>query len=149
MVDGGSIPPPSTIFKALSLLKSNLESNMKTSYATMVGAICLDKATDGDGNPAPITFSVRKVVNGNEPWRTSGGNVTLEYGCETLADAVKALHGRFIRHLQDAERGSSFWRENYRAMRSKWQSWMKKQQHSFSYDNYQICIVTSNGDQVW
>lgn len=117
----------------------------------MVGNVCLDKATDYEGNPAPITFEVRKVMNGHEVWETGGGSRYLETGFRCLEDAVKSVHDQFIRHLEDDRwtAGNSFWLENYQAARSKWQTWAKQKRHSFRYDNYSVCIVTSNGDLVW
>lgn len=154
-----------------------------TSYATMAGSICLDKFMDAEGSPAPITFSVRKVINGNKPWSQQGGNMTLYQGADTLAWAVKELFHRFEMEMQErgytlllpgdtAELpnddgdigqivfagGGGWYRDTWDTDGGpdyaiahhplKWEDWVKKAVHSFSYDNYTVCIVTSNGDLV-
>lgn len=120
-----------------------------TQYATMVGNICLDKAVDSLGNPAPVTFTVWQVMNGSMFPGHNNRDRQMMRGLETLPDAVKHLHSCFIAHLGQQCNHGSFWKENYQAARSKWQTWAKKQKHSFAYDNYSIRIVTSAGKIVY
>lgn len=68
----------------------------------MVGAICLDKFIDGDGNPAPVTFHVKMVRNGSQPWQGSNsGNLTLSSGHASLEDAIRELHSKFLLEMED------------------------------------------------
>ncbi len=121
---------------------------MKTTYATMHKTICLDKATDSEGLPAPITFEVWQVMNGSFFPGHNNRDRRLMGNMDTLQDAVKHLHSVFTAHLGQCTPEDSFWKENYQAYRSKWQTWAKKQRHSYAYDNYTVCLVTSNGDLV-
>lgn len=114
----------------------------------MVGSICLDKAVNEDGNPAPVTFEVWQIMNGSMFPGHNMRDRRMMGGFDTLQDGVKHLHSCFIKHLEHSDGHESFWKRNYQGLRSKWQTWAKKQRHSFSYDNYQICIVASSGNVV-
>lgn len=72
-----------------------------TQYATMHKTICLDKATDGDGNPAPVTFTVRQIPNGREWWQQ--GTISHSRDCSTIQEAIGRLH--FLFGLEMDERG--------------------------------------------
>lgn len=114
----------------------------------MVGRICLDKYTEA-GEPTPITFQVWRVQNGS---MFPGSNVR-DHCFEsnlTLRDAVRMVHRRMLAYLDDDRYSASpsFWRENYQAARSKWESWWRAGKTGFRYDAHTICITTSNGDYV-
>ncbi len=122
---------------------------MKATYATMHKTICLDKATDSEGLPAPVTFHVKKVINGQQPWMQGNGNRSIAYGCKTLEEAMVNVYESFMKHLNACNRDDSFYKENWKTWgRSHLYKWMKAGNKSFRYDNYTVCIVTSNGDLV-
>lgn len=124
---------------------------MKNQYAHMVGNICLDKspATDGTNKGQPITFEVWKVFNGSFFPGHNSRDRMLESGFRTVHEAQKAVHAQFIRYVEDERHsGSLFWLENYQAARSKPETWVKQCRTCFRYDNYTICVVTSNRDFV-
>lgn len=156
--------------------------HQNTSYATMAGNICLDKAVDFEGNPAPVTFSVRKVVNGHHPWQQGNGNMTFSMGHKTLAQAIEELHSKFLMEMEERNyelrhdgmaapwaygpndkkavwRGESGWYDlnnpsdgtDYPLQHypETAEAWVRDGLKSYSYDNYSVCIVTSNGDLVW
>lgn len=125
---------------------------MKTTYATMHKTICLDKAFipgyEKDGKGRPITYEVWQVQNGSWFPGHNKRDRRLSYGHADLEEAFKDLHYRFLRTLEDEGRDSIFWRENYQAARSKWQSWMKSGKTAFWCDAHKVAIYTSNGDLV-
>jgi len=126
---------------------------MKTTYATMHKTICLDKAFipeyEKEGSKGrPITFEVWQVQNGSFFPGHNRQDRRLSGGHDNLQDAAKDLHYRFIRTIDDEGRDSSFWKENYQAARSKWQTWFKKQRFGFRCDAHTVAIYTSNGDLV-
>ena len=153
---------------------------MKTTYATMHKTICLDKATDSDGLPAPITFSVKQVQNGHQAWQKG---IIYYHDADTLAFAIKELHSVFRREMSErgytyCEMGSqnpftlgldtpydTFDGESGWYCGTDWEldicdypasdyplladHWVKAGITSYGYDNYTVCIVTSNGDLVY
>jgi len=124
---------------------------MKT-QATMYGNICLDKspATDGTNKGQPITFEIWKVYNGSFfPGHNSRDRMFIG-NFRSIQEAQHELHSLFLKWLEDDRysAGNSFWLENYQAARSKPETWVKQCRTCFRYDNYKICIVTSNRDFV-
>ena len=151
---------------------------MKTTYATMIGNICLDKGTDLDGNPAPVTFDLRQIQNGQLPWQ--GKRIRRDYA--TVKEAMKELYAVFL--LEMEERGYEF-RNEFDGGRqfvegygtifipghpAGWydtnnpsdetdyptseypgteSEWMEHKITGYAYDNYKVLIVTSNGDVVY
>jgi hypothetical protein len=67
----------------------------------MVKGICLDKATDADGNPAPVTFQVKKVLNGRETWHQSTISHSRDLG--TIQGAIERLHGLFQLEMDEQD----------------------------------------------
>lgn len=121
---------------------------METTYATMVGSICLDKAKNEDGEPAPIRFYVQKVINGQQPWMQGRGNMRLSNDCETLQDAVRELHSKYLLHISNLEsKGDDSWK--FDGLPDDIAYWVERGLTSFDYDNYKVLIVTSNGDVVY
>ena len=154
----------------------------RTQYAHMVGAICLDKGQNADGQPAPVTFTVKEVVNGHHVWQQ--GTIAHSRDLDTLQQAIERLHCLFGLEMEErgytyCERGSqnpftigdnddmydpfkgeSGWytefdstsdfacdypTEDYPLLASEW---VKRGIHSYAYDNYTVCIVTSAGNVV-
>jgi hypothetical protein len=147
-----------------------------TQYATMVGNICLDKAQDDFGQPAPVTFSVRKVMNGAQPWQQRNGNTTFYRGAETLEKAIVELHSLFQREMQERDyelrvndgtdgfgysphKGESGWYDLDKGSDAPAytledypedaKEWVKRGITSYAYDNYAVKIVTSAGNIVY
>ena len=155
---------------------------MKTTYATMHKTICLDKAVNEDGNPAPVTFDLRKVVNGQMAWQ--GQRIRRDYA--TMKEAMKELHAVFLLEMEEhgyefrvqgepyymplndgtdnfgylPYAGESGWYDlnnNYTDKASYPTSeypgteseWMDHKITGYAYDNYRVCIVTSDGDVVY
>jgi hypothetical protein len=149
---------------------------MKATYATMVGNICLDKAVNEDGNPAPITFRIQQFKNGQLPWQ---GHM-VRRGYDTLEQAMKELYCVFLLEMEDHGyncfihgehnedfdndgnpiifQGESGWYDgtnqttgpefpinDYPITESEW---IDHKITSYTYDNYSVCIVTSNFDLV-
>lgn len=123
-----------------------------TKCANMVGNICLDKnLPDVFGETRPITYRIMRVMDGSMfPGHNNRDHVFL-WDIDCLQDAVRELHRYFVAFVEDDRYAgcNSFWLENYQAARSKWQTWANKQKHSFAYDNYKVCIVTSAGNIVY
>jgi hypothetical protein len=88
----------------LDSLKSHKSNTLMAQYAQMVGAICLDKAVDQDGNPAPVTFTVRQIPNGREWWQQ--GTIAHSRDCSTIQEAIERLHCLF--GLEMDERGYTY-----------------------------------------
>lgn len=112
--------------------------------------ICLDKnPLNSDGESTPITYRVMQVMNGSLFPGQNRGDRVLVWDCEDLSEAVKQLHEKFMIRLDVSRiQRDAFWYENYQSATSKWQTWLRCGKTSFSYDNYQVCIVTSQGGIV-
>ncbi len=143
--------------------------------------ICLDKAVNGDGEPAPVTFTVKQVQNGHHVWQQ--GTISHSRDLDTLEQAIERLHGLFLLEMNErgytyCERGSQnpftegmptmydpFEGEDGHYLSDDWfndrcdypaddyprlaSDWVEKQIHSYAYDNYTVCIVTSAGNVVY
>jgi hypothetical protein len=150
---------------------------MKATYATMVGNICLDKnEPDFFGRTSPITFHVQKILNGHLPWQGQiyrHDSDTLEQAMKEL-HAVFLLEmsernyefrieGESIGYLDNEGtpeyfKGETGWYDldnpsedtDYPAndYPSELSEWIDHKITSYAYDNYHVCIVTSNFDLV-
>ncbi len=152
-----------------------------TQFAMFVGNICLDKGQNADGQPAPVTFTVKEVVNGRHVWQLGAKSYGPE--SDTLEGAIIRLHGLFCLEMEErgytyCERGSQnpftnylptmydpFEGEDGYYQADDWaedrcdypadeyprlaSDWVAKQIHSYRYDNYTVCIVTSAGNVVY
>ena len=152
---------------------------MKTQYAHMVGNICLDKAQDADGNPAPVTFQVRQIQNGRETWHQSTISHSRDLG--TIQGAIERLHALFGLEMEERNhelriegesigyadnegtpeyfKGESGWYDlnnpsDYPAYPledypAEASEWVARGITSYSYDNYSLKIVASSGNIVY
>jgi hypothetical protein len=67
----------------------------------MYKTICLDKAQDRDGNPAPVTFQVKQIQNGRETWHQS--TISFSRDLDTVAQAIERLHGLFLLEMEEQD----------------------------------------------
>ena len=143
----------------------------------MVGNICLDKAKNEDGEPAPIKFGLQEVKNGNIHPTWSGKRCYA-----TLKQAMSELYKVFLLEMEDRNyefrvngepyylplndgtdkfsylpyQGETGWYDlnnpsngpdlEYPGTESEW---LDHRITGYSYDNYKVLIVTSNGDVVY
>lgn len=116
---------------------------MKTQYATMVGNICLDKSLPNEetGKGTPITFEIWKVYNGSFFPGHNPKDCRLASRLDNLDMAVWKLQSKWEKHLGDVGIDPNQYDEEL-----DYKFWLEDQRYSFSHDNYQICITTSNRD---